>query len=155
MKHGDIPNDDVKNEAVLLHSHKGCVSHLFPRTKKKDKPWQNSCIPTFKQLHFNSPELLLELPQYVVLSEKKVPAISSDQVTPPTHKGGKTRLPLLKELYMALCLYKCFNWHCIWLRNLVIASTRFSWTHMAFMYLRRKNNDSTPLVWLRKYSYEY
>lgn len=97
-----------------------------PVQKKKDKPWQNSCIPTFKQLHFNSPELLLELPQYVVLSEKKVPAISSDQVTPPTHKGGKTRLPLLKELYMALCLYKCFNWHCIWLRNLVIASTRFS-----------------------------
>lgn len=84
------------------------------------------------------PELLLQLPQYVVLSEKKVPAISSDQVTPPTHKGKKTRLPPLKELYMALCLCKCFNWHCLWLRNLVIASTRFSWTHMAFMYLRRK-----------------
>jgi hypothetical protein len=57
MKHGDIPNDDVKNEAVLLNSHNGWVSHLFPRTqKKKDKPWQNSCIPTFKQLHFNGPE---------------------------------------------------------------------------------------------------
>jgi hypothetical protein len=49
------------------------------------------------------PELLLQLPQYVVLSEKKVPAISSDQVTPPTHKGKKNSERTF------ICHYVCVN----------------------------------------------
>lgn len=120
-------NDYVQNEAMSSNSHKGRVLACPPHTQKKRTRGytpasllsNNSSLESWR---FDDPELLLKLSQYVVLSEKKVPDISSNQVKPPTKKKKSN------------------------LRTVFGTSVQLR-IHMAYMYLCRKIITALHLGW--------
>jgi len=82
-------NDDVQKWGNVIEFSQGSGSRLSPTHKKERSrgytPASLLSNSSHESWHFDAPELPLKLPQYVVLSEKKVPDISSNQVRPPTH----------------------------------------------------------------------